>query len=353
MSQSPRHPEGSSRKPMPTVLKIIVAIVVLALAVAIGFGASRLLPGVGQATGSPSPLPTPALTPASSATASETAAPTATASPTPVQSAASSEGDVLLSFTQACDVTPPVLLPVTTILEDGRVIWQNNAPDGFQWVVRRLSEAGLASVRARIAGTGLLDRDAEYTPQLREGLSEGPPHGLCFFTFDHRDGSADATVGSVMWFGDEEEAAYFEPAPERRELDAFAQQLRDPEAWLSPTDWDDPAWEPHVPGSFLVLAAPVTFGEPSGPALEQVAWPFDLPPSTYGDQVGFAEPRPRCAMAPRDAVERLVAGQTQPDGGALDLSAPSSSFNVREGETWYSITLWGSPAGIVDCGSVA
>lgn len=336
---------------MPTWLKVIVAIVVLALAVAIGFSASRFLPGVGQAAGSPSPVPTPALTPGSSATSPASGA--ATASPTPGESPASDEDDVLLTFTQACDVTPPVRVPTTTILEDGRVIWQANTPGAYQWSVRRLSDAGLTSVRTRIADTGLLGRGAEYLPQLREGLSEGPPHGLCYFTFDHRDGSTDVTVGSVMWFGDEEEAAYFEPAPERRELDAFAQQLRDPEAWLAPTDWDDPAWAPYVPGSFLVLASPIVFGEPSGPTLEQVAWPFDLPPSAYGEEVGFSEPRPRCAVAPRDAVEAFVAGQAQPGGEPVDLAAPATNLIVREGETWYGITLWGSPAGTVGCGSVA
>lgn len=332
------------------LLKIGAAVVVVALAIAVGFGAGRLIPsGVGQTTASGSPAASRTAEP--SATASPTGAPSATPSAAPSMTPEPGGADLLLAFTQACDVTPPVLLPTTTILEDGRVIWQESGPTTYQWRVRQMSEGGLSTVRARIAATSLLDQDGDYRPELREGVTEGPPHGLCQFTFDHDDGQSDVSVTSVMWFGDEEEAAYYQPAPERRELNAFADQLRSPEAWLAPGDWADEESAPYVADSFLLLASPA-FGEASGPSLDEIDWPFEAPPSTFGEEVGFSEPRPRCAVATRDAVERFVTGQAQPGGEPIDLAAPATNLNLREGETWYSITLWSVPIEGIDCSAV-
>jgi hypothetical protein len=326
--------------------------VLLALAVAVGFGAGQLMTsGVGQATSTPSPSALPTVV--SSPSPSPTAEPSGTPSPGPTNSPAAGSDDVLLAFTQACDVTPPVLLPTTVILEDGRLIWQENGPATYQWRTRQLSSAGLETIRARIAATGLLDHAGDYRPRLREGVTEGPPHGACAFTFDHQDGATDVSVTSTMWFGDEEEAAYWEPAPERHELDAFAQQLRSPEAWLGPDDWSDAASAPYVSNSYLVLVSE-EFGQGNGPDLEAVDWPFDAPPSTYGESVDNGrQPPQRCGMASREAIERYVAGQTQPGGEPIDLAAPSTYLNVREGDIWYAVNLWSVPVpGVADCSDV-
>jgi hypothetical protein len=333
------------------LFKIGAAVVVVALAIAVGFGAGQLMPsGVGEATASASPSASPTLEP--SASASPSAEPSATPSPAPTATPAAGGTDLLLAFTQACDVTPTVLLPTTTILQDGRVIWQENGPTAYQWRVRQLSEAGLSAVRARIAATGLLDQDGDYRPELREGVTDPPGHGLCLFTFDHPDGQTDVSVSSVSWFGDEEEAAYYQPAPERRELDTFAQQLRSPETWLAPADWADAESVPYVADAFLVLASPA-FGEETGPDLQDVDWPFEASPSSYGEEAGLGDPRPRCAVASRDAVEAYVAGQVQPGGEPIDLTAPATNLNLREGETWYTITLWSVPGADADCSLVS
>jgi hypothetical protein len=333
------------------LFKVGAAVLVVALAIAVGFGAGRLIPtGVGQVTPSASPSASPTLEP--SASASRSAEPSATDSPAPTATPAPSGADLLLAFTQACDVTPTVLVPTTTILGDGRVIWQENGPTSYQWRVRRLSETGLASVRARIAATGVLDQDGDYRPELREGVTDPPGHGLCLFTFDHQDGQTDVSVSSVSWFGDEEEAMYYQPAPERRELDAFAQQLRSPETWLEPADWADAASVPYVADAFVVLASPA-FGEETGADLQDVDWPFAAPPSSYGEEAGLGDPRPRCAVASRDAVEAYVAGQVQPGGEPIDLAAPATYLNLREGGTWYTITLWSMPLASADCSTVS
>lgn len=345
-------PQRSGRRfGFSPLLKVVAAVAVVALAIAVGFGAGRLLPsGVGQATMSASPSASPTLGP--SASASPSAEPSATDSPAPTATPAPTGADLLLAFTQSCDVTPPVLLPSTTILENGRVIWQENGPASYQWRARQLSEAGLATVRARIAATGLLDQDGDYRPELQEGVTNPPGHGLCLFTFDHQDGQTDISVSSVSWFGDEEEGTYYQPAPERRELDALAQQLRSPETWLAPADWADAESVPYVADAFLVLASP-GFGEETGPDLQDVDWPFDAPPSSYGEEAGLGDPRPRCAVASRDAVEAYVTGQVQPGGEPIDLAAPATNLNIREGETWYTITLWSMPLPSADCSVVS
>lgn len=333
------------------LFKVGAAVVVVALAIAVGFGAGRLIPsGVGQTTPSASPSASPTAEP--TATPTPTAEPTATPSTIPTATPAPTGADLLLAFTQTCEVIPPVLAPTTIVMEDGRVFWQANGPTLYQWQVRQLSEAGLSTVRARIAATGLLDQDADYEHELREGVTEGPPHGGCLFTFDHQDGQTDVSVTSGMWFGDEEEATYYQPAPERRELDALAQQLRSPETWLAPADWTDAASVPYVADAFLVLASPA-FGEETGPDLQDVDWPFDAPPSSYGKEAGLGDPRPRCDVASRDAVEAYVTGQVQPGGEPIDLAAPATNLNLREGETWYSITLWSVPGASADCSVVS
>jgi hypothetical protein len=184
-------------------LKIAGAVVVLALAVAVGFGAGQLMTsGVGQSTSTPSPSASPTVAP--SPTVSATPEASVTASPAPTTSSPQGAADVLLVFTQICDVPPPVRLPTTVIFENGRLVWQENGPTTYQWRARELSPSGLETVRARIAATGLLGHAGDYRPQLREGITEGPPHGACGFTFDHQDGATDVSVSSVMWFGDEE-----------------------------------------------------------------------------------------------------------------------------------------------------
>jgi hypothetical protein len=58
-------------------------------------------------------------------------------------------------------------------------------------------------------------------------------------------------------------------------------------------------------------------------------------------------------MASREAIERYVAGQTQPGGEPIDLAAPSTYLNVREGDTWYAVILWSVPVpGVSDCSDV-
>jgi hypothetical protein len=55
----------------------------------------------------------------------EVATPTDLIGPGPAQ-----PGELLLRFTQPCDVVPPILTPKLTFLHDGRVVWHHQDPAG-------------------------------------------------------------------------------------------------------------------------------------------------------------------------------------------------------------------------------
>lgn len=354
LARSATTPQRGARGWVWPVARILGAAAILAVAVVVGFGAGRFInPGVGQDVASPMPTPSSSSAASAQPTAAGTPLASATAAPTPPASPTADPDAPLLSFTQGCEVTPPVVVPTTTILGDGRVVWQlAQVGDPYQYRVRRLSEAGLGSVRARIAATSVLGVDGDYRPERRAGTGELPGHGFCLFTFEHRDRDVDATVTSVSWFGDEEEGAYYEPSPERRELDAFAQQLRDPESWLDAADWSDPSSSAYVAASFLVVTSPDAF-DASGPDLADVSWPFDAPPSSYGEPAGV-DGRLRCDVATRAAIEAYVAGRAQPGGEPIDIAAPSTTLFIREDGIWHSVTLWSlPPAATVGCDAVS
>ena len=290
--------------------RLLAAAAVLVLAVIVGFQVSGL---IGRPVGndvSPSPSATAAATegasPSSSATSS--AAPSASA-PAPVETEPAIAGDeTLLSLITICDVLPPIVGPTTTILGDGRVIWpRTTAADPAPVLsVRRLSDQGLATVRDEISGSGLFEADAVFRPEPLPG-SEPPGHGACQYDFDWRGGEDPIHVSSTMWFGDDEESTYYEPAPEREALDALAQRLVDPEAWLDASDWADAEAVAFQPESYLVMAVVYeggTEGATEGaPDVDAVAWPFPEPPDAFGDAVSDG----RCDVATADVIEGFAA----------------------------------------------
>jgi hypothetical protein len=110
-----------------------------------------------------------------------------------------------------------------------------------------------------------------------------------------------------MWFGDEEESAYYEPSPERLALHQLAIDIQDPEAWIDPSGWEDSEAVPFVPVTYLVLAGVTSPQLPTegAPDVDAVTWPFDQEPDAFGEPVGDA--RQRCAIADAAAIEVLAA----------------------------------------------
>jgi hypothetical protein len=285
--------------------RLLAAAAVLVLAVVVGTQLPGLINSVGD---EPSPSPSPSSSSAASppAATSPSAEPSAEPSSTPV---VSGDGETLLSFIALCDVLPPIIGPSVSILDDGRVIWHRLNADQVSTTlsVRRLNAEGLAQVIEAVTGTGLFGEDNAYDLVRRPGTPDPPGHGLCRWVFDWSGDDGAVQVESTMWLGDDEESAYYEPAPERLALHELALNVQDPEAWIDSTGWDDPEAVPFTPLSYLVLAGPtvpevVTEGAPD---VDAVSWPFEQGPDAFGEPVD--EAGRRCGVAEAEAIDELMA----------------------------------------------
>jgi len=330
---------------------VIVALVLLVASVAGLFAAgTKNLP--------PTASEKPTASASASAVATPTSAPSATAEPSASEGTAilpTGPGELLFNFTFACHISPLVSVPATTVLEDGRVIW---ADERNLYRVRQLSTTGLEQLRSEIETTGLFENSADYVLERREDAPEPPGHGLCIWSFVWSNGEAPSVeVNSVGWLGDEEEETYYEPAPERKQLDAIAMQLRDPEAWFADeSDWLQPTSELFSPEQYLVLAAvyPPEVGTEGAPDFDSVTWPFEATPDAFGEPVS-EQSLHRCAVAEAADVEQLSAELAA--AGLEQFIDPLSGAMVTlpwaTREAAVEVTIWHvMPDGTPTCDSV-
>lgn len=333
-----------------TLPRLLAAAAVIALAVLLGTQLPGLLNRPVGTDASPSASASPSLEPSPS----PSAAPSVSATPTPTSTPGSAVGpdETLLSLVRRCDVLPPIVGPHTTVLGDGRVIWPRQiSPEAIPSLsVRRLNDDGLTRLIDEITGSGLFTTDAMYQHKRRAGTPEPPGHGGCVYDFDWM-GAPDAVhVTSSMWFGDEEEGTYYEPAPERKALDAIAQHLVDPEAWFTSDEWVDSEAVAFEPPSYLVVVRVIpgsTLATEGAPDVDAISWPFAEPPDAFGDE--FADGA-RCAVAEAAAVQTLaaelaLAGMEQFDHPAdgPSISLPWSARNAVVELTLYAQRPDGEP----------
>ncbi len=259
-----------------------------------------------------------------------------------------------MSFVARCDAVPPVVVPSTTVLEDGRVVWRT---DDGTYVVRQLTPDSLADFRERVRSTGLFEQSGRFEVERLPG-AEPPGHGACLWGFTWSEGGGEAVeVSSVNWQGDEEEETYYQPAPERRTLDELARQLMDPEAWYDDAGWVQPEAVPFEPHQYLVLASVTLpqFATEGAPDFDDISWPFDAPPDQFGVEFGFGDPPTRCDVVDAAAAEALAEElaatgleqfETRPLSGA-GAALPWAARNAA-----VSFTFWPSlPDGRPGCAS--
>ena len=336
--------------------RLLAAAAVLVLAVVAGAQVSGL---IGRPVGddvSPSPSAAASETATPPSSASSSGAPSASA-PAPRETDPALAGDeTLLSLITTCDIVPPIVGPTTTVLADGRVIWPRATsadPNPARVLsVRRLGEQGLATVRGEIIGSGLFGADAVHRPEPLPG-SDPPDHGACQYDFDWRGGEEPVHVSSTMWFGDDEESTYYVPAPAREALDALAQRLTDPEAWLEASDWADAEAVAFQPESYLVLAivheGGTELATEGAPDIDAVAWPFPEPPDAFGEAVSSG----RCDVAGAAAINRFAgdlaaAGMEQFEQPA---NGPMITLPWAEGDASVEIVIHPQrPDGEPPCG---
>lgn len=293
-------PAPTSRGPLgstPLLLVAVAVIVIVAVAAAVLTG---LIGSPAAADATPTPLPTAVASPTPADSPSPSVEPTPPGGELPSGPAAG-----VMSFAPACDVVPPVNVPATTVLEDGRVVWRT---DDGGLVVRQLTTESLADFSEQVRSTGLFDTSASYDLERRPGTPDPPGRGLCVWNFTWNDGGEEIDVASVMWLGDDEEALYYQPAPQRETLHALAEQLMDPTGWYAEDGWIQPEAVPYEPQTYLVLASVTVpqIATQGAPEFDEISWPFDAPPDEFGVEFGLGDPPTRCDVVDAEAAEALA-----------------------------------------------
>jgi len=287
--------------------RLLAAAAVLLLAVVAG---TQLAGLVGRPVGddpSPSPSVAPSASPAASPSASATV-PSASASAEPSASAVADDALMLrVVFGGGGPTYPSDSVPWLTLMGDGTLIWQPVPPgaESASLVRRTLTEQGLADLREHIFGAGLLDASATHELEPLPGANP-PGRGVGVYMFTADDGDDQVVVRSLQWLGDEEEATYYQPAPEREELDALAQRLRDPESLLGADAWTGPA-EPYEGTEYQLLLTPYRDVPPYDTAdASEIPWPFDGPLDEFGEVSGSQPPVTRCGGLSRDEAAAII-----------------------------------------------
>jgi hypothetical protein len=292
---------------------LLAAAAVIILAVVAGTQLGGLLNGpVGNdPSASPSVAPSVAPTASEAPPASASAAPSSTPPPAvATEPATSGDALVLRVLTLGGPTDPASMLPGFTLTADGTAIWRPVSTTFFAgYLTRQLTTDGLAELREIIFGDGLLDADATYE---LEPLPDAEPPGRGGFahTFTVGEGADQVVVTSVGWLGEEEEATYYEPAPERRALDELANQLRDPESLLGEDAWDGPA-AAYEADEYLLVLTPYRDVPPYGnPDVSEVPLPIDGALDEFGEGYGDVQPMARCGVINADEAAAIVDSLT-------------------------------------------
>ena len=303
--------------------KLLAAAAILVLAVLAGTQLGRLIDapsGVGE-----SPSPSVAPTGSPSATPSGTPHPSATAEATPSPGAA--DALILRITAGGGGPTSPIdQLPWVSLMADGTLVWQTlpPGPETPLLVTRRLTTEGLADLRGRIFGSGLLDASTTHELEPLPG-AQPPGRGVAVFTFTTGASEGDVVVTSVQWLGDEEEQTYYQPSPEREALDALARALRDPEAMLDEAAWEGPA-EAYEGTEYQLVLMPQRDVPPFGnPDVADLPLAFDGPIEEFGEAVGSpGEMLTRCGVITRDEAAGVVQVFDAGDFGEVGLDRPTA-----------------------------
>ena len=261
---------------------------------------------------------------------------------------AAEDGDetVLLSFSYGCDVTGPVMYPATTITEGGRVILGYGQPSGM--TVGQLSESGMAHIRENVLEHPYLQASGEYTAEPRPGAGDPPGHGACLYDFTLPTDAEPIIVEAVSWFGDQEEAEFWQPSPQRKALTDVANNLIMIGEVLGKDAWEEPPAQPYFAPEYVLWvgegegAAPDGIGSIDASALGLGAL------DAYGEPAGSG----RCAIVPiADAFEvlRVLNQPAGEDMGLATIAFPSFGTD----QTWYSLVMIGqTPDGQPGCDAV-
>lgn len=332
VASTPQRGRGSFSWLASPGVRLAAAAVVIAVAVLAGTQFGGLF---GRPTGAdPSPESSASAAPSgSTATSSGSAAPSSSEAHSPAPSDAAAD-DLILRLKLTGDTSfGPNVMPEFTLIGDGTVVWlPEGSGDGTTGLVtRQLTPDGLSELRDIIFGSGFLDESASYELEPRPDAPEPPGHGVTIYTFTRgaAEGDDPIVVRSVQWLGDEE-AAYYQPAPEREELDALAQRLRDPESLLGEDAWAGAAEAYQAPDYQLVLRLNPDVPSFGSTDASEIRWPFDGPLQEFGEQTGPLT-NARCGIVSADGAAPIVADLADADGLAGMAMVSTAQLDWAEG----------------------
>jgi len=320
----------------------LVAIpLVVAAAILVGLAAANIVP-----FGSPSSSPTASIADASpSIDASEAPSISPIPSPTPLPPPVA-----LYAACDDFDEMAPLALRVEkgghtgrewliSVYEDGHVLtpdltWVevtdgSEVSDGAWMLARRLTPAGIAQLRETVTATGLFGTSGSYNPVALPNV-EPPGRGGDGYGISLGSGTDAVTVHWASMFPDD--ALYYEPSPEREELDVLGAQMIVFDTWLPADAWAEPDPCTVQALRFRVFIFADSYGGALAdlpPDVADVPWPLGGEILSWGADVGPPDvPRlaVRCGIASRADASRLVdelreAGAFEPFSTTLDAGS--------------------------------
>ena len=333
--------------------------VVVAAAILVGLAAANIFPFARPTSTSTSSSPTASTGVDASEAPSISPIPSPTPLPPPVALYAAcddfDEAAPLTLRVQKAGHTGPEWL--ISVYEDGHVLtpdltWVevtdgSEVSDGAWMLARRLTPAGIAQLRETVTATGLFGTSGSYGPVALPNV-EPPGRGADGYAISLGSGTDAVTVHWVSMFPDD--ALYYEPSPEREELDVLGARMIDFDAWLAEAGWAerDPCTVQAL--RFRVFIFADAYGGALAdlpPDVADVPWPLGGEILSWGADVGPPdEPRlaVRCGIAARADASRLVeelreAGAFEPFSSTLDEGGIGLQLGDRAANRILDIVL--------------
>ena len=278
----------------------------------------------------------PSPTPGQSGTASAT--PLGTTRPSGSEPTDAPDGVLAVRLVQVGDVGWIYPVAQLTVMTDGRVVTPPTEASPT-WQQRTLTADGVDAVLERVTRTGLFAASADFPMIPRPGASEAPGMGASEITVTVGAASAQVTVSGVAWFGDEFEATYNMPSPAREALTELAGALADL-SWLPDGAWLDAEPVPYLPATQLLITAWQIGGVGEGPAVDDVAWPFDGPLAEFGEALSQSSIEMlRCGTVDAAAVDAIVTELNRLTG----TEAPPGEYSAQLRADAASVELFLRP----------
>lgn len=228
---------------------------------------------------------------------------------------------------------------VISVYEDGHVLtpgltWGDSAGDandGAWMLARRLTPGGVRQLHEAVMATGLFGESGNYNPVPLPNV-EPPGRGGSGYAITVGSGSDAVAVTWTSMFPDD--AVYYEPSPEREELDVLGAKMMVFETWLPDDAWAERDPCPVQALRFRVYIDAQPWGGALGdlpPDMQAAPWPLGGEILSWAADVGYQPPDEpyhveRCGIVPRSDAGRLVdelrdAGGVDPFTFATTLDA--------------------------------